>query len=104
MVSLISTTTPIMFMLSCTIVIKFSQGDYEKAKWDTYNTSQKVFQTFLLSIFGYMIMILVFLIEVARKFLLPFALLAGPDKYLLVESKFRAIQMYMSGLSLYQLN
>ena len=36
-VSLISTISPIMFMLSCTIVLKFSQGDYEATQWSRYN-------------------------------------------------------------------
>ena len=76
-VSLISTTAPIMFMLSCTIVIKFSQGDFEKNNWKDYNIVHKTFHYLLLTIAGYLVMTLVFFVDVAKRQFLLIGLLFG---------------------------
>ena len=88
-------------MLSCTIVIKFSQGDYEVTVWKDLPLFNKYCQGLLLTIFGYLIMFLVFFIDVIRKLVLPFALLAGQKSYCDVERAFRNLQKSMSGLTLY---
>ena len=85
-ISIISTTSSIMFMLSCTIVIKFSQGDYDTENWNTYSTTKKAFNFFLLSIVGYAIMVVMFLIQITRKIFLPLSLIGGPGAYFKLES------------------
>ena len=102
--SLISTISPIMFMLSCTIVLKFSQGDYEATQWSGYNKAIKVFHVLLLSIAGIFSMIIIFFLDAIRKIFLPFLLFGGQNCYLQVDDKFLNAQAQVSGLTLSQFN
>ena len=93
MVSLTSTATPILFMLSCMFVVKFHQGDYEKSKWKHYNPFQKFFNYILLSIFGYLLMALIFVTEIVMRLCLLLSLIGGKAGYKVTQTFFRGLIM-----------
>lgn len=92
-----------MYMLSCVIVIKFSQGDYEQVNWSQYTRFQKFCNYMFLCIVGYAVTLCIYFIDTFKGIFLLFVCPFGQSYIDGVENWFNRRKQKISGFDLYQL-